>query len=453
MIRGLWISAGALTPAMRAQEILANNLANASTGGSARTGWRSSGWSARRGPRRGANAAAAGGSPEAAGIARRRGRARRGADADHRVSIASPGRWRRRTVRFHLAVAGPGYLAVQGPEGELYTRDGTLQLGARRHAAAPQRLSAPHRRRRAHRSRRAAPSPVASDGTVSINGGEPRKLRLVALPEAASLSHAGAGLLRSAAPGETDTHQPRDPGFARRRQRRPGADHGGHGIAAARVRGEPARDRRPGRDSRPPRAVGERLAAGGKESGSHAPSHAHGRLRHAGPATQPRHHRPQPGQREHDRVQAGAGRLRGSALPDPGAAVGRRRDSQPGQPVGLAGRARQPRHGHGTDLRPGRHRDHRQPARPRDPGRRLLRGAASRRDERLHARRLAQDRRQRPDRHRARERRAARDRPSGRRHRGHGDLGRARHGRAGGAERRRPRWGSFSSRASPIRRD
>lgn len=199
MIRGLWISAAALSPTMRAQEILANNLANAATGGfrQDRVAFEQVVLQA------GAAPSSAPGAPGATGVLA----AEEGAGAAPRLVTrldSEPGPLETTESPFHLAVAGSGYLAVQGPEGELYTRDGTLQLspdGTLLHRSGYPLLTEGG----ALTVPPGGDFTVTSDGTVSINGEARGKLRVVALPDPASLSHAGAGLLRSAVPGAADT--------------------------------------------------------------------------------------------------------------------------------------------------------------------------------------------------------------------------------------------------------
>jgi flagellar basal-body rod protein FlgF len=200
MIRGLWISAGALSPTMRAQEILANNLANSATGG-----FRQDRVAFERVVQeagQAAGAASASGTPGAGGTSPQE----EGLGAAPRLRTGldtSPGPLETTDSPFHLAVAGPGYFAVQGPEGELYTRDGTLQLapdGTLLHRSGYPILTEGG----ALTVPPGGDFAVASDGTVSINGQARGKLRVVALPDPTTLSHAGAGLLRSAVPGAAD---------------------------------------------------------------------------------------------------------------------------------------------------------------------------------------------------------------------------------------------------------
>jgi len=212
MIRGVHISAGALGPAMRAQEILANNLANASAG-------------AFRQDRIAFHRALGGLLPDASGDGTAPAEAQGGAGATaaglaggadvaaEAVSSAAPTVTARLDLgpgplettggRLHLAVNGPGFFAVQGPEGELYTRDGSLRLGPdgdMLHRSGYPLLTEGG----ALRVPPGSEFTVAADGTVFLDGSPAGKLRLVALPDVAGLRHAGQGLLSSAVPGEAD---------------------------------------------------------------------------------------------------------------------------------------------------------------------------------------------------------------------------------------------------------
>jgi flagellar basal-body rod protein FlgF len=191
MIRGLWTSAGAMTPAVRAQEILANNMANATTGG-----FRQDRLAFHRevGSGAAASPAGVGGPADPAAAA--------APSLVDRLDLSS-GALETTEDRYHLALSGPGFFTVEGPEGDLYTRDGSL-----RRAADGTLL---------HRSGYpilteggtitvppSADFTVASDGTVLVNGAPAGKLRIAALSDPLALSHAGAGLVRSDVPGDTD---------------------------------------------------------------------------------------------------------------------------------------------------------------------------------------------------------------------------------------------------------
>jgi flagellar basal body rod protein FlgG len=203
MIRGLWISAAALSPTTRAQEILANNLANAATGGFRQDRVAFERVVQDAGAASGATGTAApAGTP---GVASVSGVEEGLGAAPRLVTRIDPGPGPLETTDspFHLAVAGPGYFAVQSPDGELYTRDGTLQLapdGTLLHRSGYPLLTEGG----ALTVPPGGAFAVASDGTVSVNGESRGKLRVVALPDSSSLSHAGTGLLRSAVPGEAD---------------------------------------------------------------------------------------------------------------------------------------------------------------------------------------------------------------------------------------------------------
>jgi flagellar basal body rod protein FlgG len=188
---------------MRAQEILANNLANAATGGFRQDRVAFERVIQEAGVVPGATGAAgAAGGPGATGALA----VEEGLGAAPRLVTGldtGPGPLETTESPFHLAVAGPGFLAVQGPEGELYTRDGTLQLapdGTLLHRSGYPLLTEGG----ALTVPPGGDFTVAGDGTVFINGEARGKIRVVALPDPASLSHAGAGLLRSAVPGEAD---------------------------------------------------------------------------------------------------------------------------------------------------------------------------------------------------------------------------------------------------------
>jgi flagellar basal body rod protein FlgG len=203
MIRGLWISAAALSPTTRAQEILANNLANAATGG-----FRQDRVAFERVVQDVGAASDATGTAAPAGTRGASGMpgVEEGLGAAPRLVTRidpGPGPLETTDSPFHLAVSGPGYFAVQGPDGELYTRDGTLQLapdGTLLHRSGYPLLTEGG----ALTVPPGGAFSVASDGTVSVNGESGGKLRVVTLSDPSSLSHAGTGLLRSAAPGEAD---------------------------------------------------------------------------------------------------------------------------------------------------------------------------------------------------------------------------------------------------------
>ena len=195
MIRGLLISAGALTPATRAQEILANNLANVNT-----TGFKQDRFAFHRELAAGATGPAGSG-PTGGGIVQN-------SPAGDPQLVGkldvSPGSFETTGNPLHLSIAGSGFFAVQGPDGELYTRDGSLLRGA--DGTITTRSGYPLLTDGGTLT--VAPSAAlafGADGTVYVDGSPQGKVKLVGLPDASQITHAGSGLVRSAQPAEEDT--------------------------------------------------------------------------------------------------------------------------------------------------------------------------------------------------------------------------------------------------------
>ena len=172
MNRGIQVSAAALTPLSRAQEILANNLANVST-----TGFRQD--------RIGFERLLASATPSLG-----------------RQIALDPGALDTTGGVLDLALVGPGFFTVQTPDGLAYTRDGSLSLDAEGQLV--------------HRSGNpivgeggpiqlppGATFEVAADGTVRVNGAAEGRLQIVTFTDPSTLRHAGRGLLTSETPGET----------------------------------------------------------------------------------------------------------------------------------------------------------------------------------------------------------------------------------------------------------
>lgn len=194
MIRGLWISASALDPTARAQEIVANNLANAQTGGfrQERVAFHRVA-SALLGGDPNASAAPFGASPET----------RANAPILSGSIDLEPGTIETTANPAHLAVQGPGFFAVQGPSGELYTRDGSLHRaadGTVLHQSGYPMLT--------DGGTLVVPPGgemvVGSDGTVFVDGTPRGRIKLVSLPDTSGLKHAGRGLIASESPGVED---------------------------------------------------------------------------------------------------------------------------------------------------------------------------------------------------------------------------------------------------------
>ncbi|MCA9756801.1 MAG: flagellar basal-body rod protein FlgF [Candidatus Eisenbacteria bacterium] len=204
MNRGIRVSAAALTPLARAQEILANNLANVSTTGfrEDRVGFeRLLAATAQPGPG-GANAGAQAGGTPAPGAA--------GAGGGAGASLAAPALGRRVDLEsgaidttggpLDLALVGPGFFTVQTPDGPAYTRDGSLSLdpeGQLVHRSGNPLLG------EGGPITLAAGSlfEVDTDGTVRVDGEAQGRLQVVTFDDPTTLRHAGRGLLASDTPG------------------------------------------------------------------------------------------------------------------------------------------------------------------------------------------------------------------------------------------------------------
>ena len=191
MNRGIQVSAAALTPLSRAQEILANNLANVST-----TGFRQD--------RIGFERLLTEGAPNRAGQPASGSAAASAALATPslggQVSL-EPGALDTTGGALDLAIVGTGFFTVQTPEGLAYTRDGSLSLdpeGQLVHRSGnpivgeggPIQLTP------------GARFEVATDGTVSVDGEAQGRLQIVSFADPSTLRHAGRGLLASDTPGE-----------------------------------------------------------------------------------------------------------------------------------------------------------------------------------------------------------------------------------------------------------
>lgn len=191
MIRGIWISASSLDPMARAQEVLANNLANVETGG-----FRQDRLAFHRiatGELGAPDPAPFGPSGETRSVAPV---LREGLDLTEGVveTTGDP---------TNVAIQGPGFFAVQGPTGELYSRDGALRRatdGTLLHASGYPLLSD------------AGPLVVppgsemviGADGTVFADGTPLGRIKTVSLPDPGAVRHAGRGLLSSEQPGLED---------------------------------------------------------------------------------------------------------------------------------------------------------------------------------------------------------------------------------------------------------
>lgn len=184
MVEGIRSSASALSPLMRAQEVMSNNLANVSTPGfqQDRIAFTHA-------------LAAATGRPDAGPTG---AQAALGPEASSHLD-ARPGHLDATGNRWDLAVSEDAYFAVQGPQGELYTRDGALHLdaeGTLLHRSGHPLLSdggpltVPP----------GAEIRVEKNGLVFANERPVGQIRVVQMAEGAQVEHAGSNLLRADVP-------------------------------------------------------------------------------------------------------------------------------------------------------------------------------------------------------------------------------------------------------------
>ncbi|MEW6073614.1 MAG: flagellar hook basal-body protein [Planctomycetota bacterium] len=122
-----------------------------------------------------------------------RGGERRGVVIERTVDF-SQGDLRRTGLPYDLALYGEGFFAVEGPDGEMYTRDGSFRLGpdgtlltAEGHPVAWAELQRPIDPQSAH------PPVVDGDGTVRQGGGDIGRLRIVDFADDQKLRPDGQG--------------------------------------------------------------------------------------------------------------------------------------------------------------------------------------------------------------------------------------------------------------------
>lgn len=193
MLRGIRANAEALGPAMRAQEIVANNLANTQTVGfrQDRSAFHRELEDASAAGPNGATTGAAGATAAANALV-----------LTPRIDL-TPAAIETTGDPNHLAIDGAGFFAVQGEAGDLYTRDGGMLRGS--DGTLLHRSGAPFL---GDGGPIVAPSDraiaVGNDGTVRAGDEVIGKLRVVRVTDPSSLHHVGQGLLRSQAGAEAD---------------------------------------------------------------------------------------------------------------------------------------------------------------------------------------------------------------------------------------------------------
>jgi flagellar basal-body rod protein FlgF len=173
-MRGLMISGSAVKPALTLQQVLANNLANASVSGfrADRTAFHNL-LASKLGPETGEG----------------------GAELVTRVDESS-GPLETTGEPLHLALIGNGYFTVATTDGEMYTRNGDFIVGpngtVQTHGGAElQTESGPIT------VTSSSQVVIETTGEVKVDGRSAGRLRLVQFKSPETLRHAGAGLLSS----------------------------------------------------------------------------------------------------------------------------------------------------------------------------------------------------------------------------------------------------------------
>ena len=96
-----------------------------------------------------------------------------------------------------VALSGKGFFAVNGPSGPLYTRNGNFRLAADGKLTVIRRLpGARSAGRPAHACRRTRPLEISNDGTVTQDGVVAGKLEIVDFTSTAGLSKQGSNYFR-----------------------------------------------------------------------------------------------------------------------------------------------------------------------------------------------------------------------------------------------------------------
>ncbi len=191
MNSGIRISASALTPLSRAQEILANNLANMST-----PGYRADHVGFER--LAAANGPSLTGEPAAGALPP--GQFRVNGPSVHSQLVLDPAALDPTHRPLDVALVGDGFFSVQAETGTAYTRNGSLSRspeGQLLHSSGypiladggPVELP------------EGATFGVQADGMILVDGEAVGRLQVVAFDDASALRHGGRGLLLSDAPG------------------------------------------------------------------------------------------------------------------------------------------------------------------------------------------------------------------------------------------------------------
>jgi flagellar basal body rod protein FlgG len=178
MLRGLYNLAGAMETASRNQEIVSENLVHATTPGYRRQGLLFE-----------LNGTTPGADAQSAPPALR---------STSAFGYFDPGSLTQTGNPLDVAVSGDAYFVVNGPNGPLYTRNGSFQLGAN---GEIQTRSGQYRVLGQGGALTIPPGTndivVASDGTITANGAEIGRLRLARIDDPSSMRRVGTTLFEA----------------------------------------------------------------------------------------------------------------------------------------------------------------------------------------------------------------------------------------------------------------
>lgn len=178
MLRGLYGMAGAMEMVSRNHEIISENLVNAATPGYRRQGM------IFEVPQR------SGGADASAGAARGRGAGRTPAN----FTYLDAGSLEKTDNPLDVALSGNAFLTLQGPNGPIYSRNGSLQLGANGELVT---RGGGYRVQGDVGDLTIPPGStinIAGDGTVSANGSVIGKLKLSTFDDPTALTRVGPTL-------------------------------------------------------------------------------------------------------------------------------------------------------------------------------------------------------------------------------------------------------------------
>lgn len=178
MIRGLYSAAGALQVAERNQEVVAHNLANANMPGFRRQLVTFESFNQESQP---IQASPAGGAVI-------------GAPGHRPITVFEPGAMHFTDRPLDVAIKGEGFFVVEGPNGPLYTRNGTFELDPNGVLQTTGGLSVSGGTGRITIPSGTAKIVIQDDGTVMADGNQVGQIKLAEFDDPTKLTQAGTTL-------------------------------------------------------------------------------------------------------------------------------------------------------------------------------------------------------------------------------------------------------------------